>query len=83
MCNRKCASIVHQMPTNVYDYNEHKNMQFAQQNPPTSVAKGRKKPRKMEGFVEQMVCNSSSLIAYFYATTTLLKNTDVHITTLI
>ena len=27
----------------------------------------------MEGFVEQMVCNSSSLIAYFYATTTLLK----------
>lgn len=46
MCNRKCASIVHQMPTNVYDYNEHKNMQFAQQNPPTSIAKGKKNPER-------------------------------------
>lgn len=56
MCNRKCASIVHQMPTNVYDYNEHKNMQFAQQNPPTSVAKGKKKTPK-----DGRICRTNGL----------------------
>ena len=37
----------------------------------------------MEGFLEQIVSNSSNLIAYFQATTDLLKNMDAHMATLV
>ena len=37
----------------------------------------------MEGFLEQIVSNSSNLIASFQATTDLLKNMDAHMATLV
>ena len=37
----------------------------------------------MEKFLEQIVNNSSKLIASFQATTNLLKNMDAHMTTLV
>ena len=56
-----------------------------EQNSPASVTKDKKKKfqDKMEGFLEQIVSNSSNLIASFQATTDLLKNMDAHMTTLV
>ena len=85
MWNGQRASVVNQMPTSAQEDDDHHSMQTTQQNSPASFTKDKKKKfqDKMEGFLEQIVSNSSNLIASFQTTKKLLKNMDVHMTALV
>ena len=85
MWNGQRASVVNQMPASAQEDDDHHSMQTTQQNSPASATKDKKKKfqDKMEGFLEQIVSNSSNLIASFQATTDLLKNMDAHMATLV
>ena len=85
MWNGQRASVVNQMSTSAIEDDNHHSMQTTQHNSPASATKDMKKKfqDKMEDFLEQIVSNSSNLIAYFQATTNLLKNMNAHMTTLV
>jgi 5-methylcytosine-specific restriction endonuclease McrBC GTP-binding regulatory subunit McrB len=82
MWNGQRASVVNQMPASAQ---EDDAQHTTEQNSPASATKDKKKKfqDKMEGFLEQIVSNSSNLIASFQATTDLLKNMDAHMATLV
>ena len=67
MWNGQRASVVNQMPASAQDDDDHHNMQIGQQNSPASATKDKKKKfqDKMEGYIEQIVRNSSNLIIFF------------------
>ena len=85
MWNEQRASVVNQMAASAQKDEDHNSMQITQQNSPASATKDNKKKfqDKMEGFLKQIVSNSSNLIASFQATINLLKNMDAHMTTLV
>ena len=82
MWNGQRASVVNQMPASAQ---EDDAQYTTEQISPASATKDKKKKfqDKMEGFLEQIVRNSSNLIASFQATTDLLKNIDTHMATLV
>jgi len=85
MWNGQRASVVNHMPASAQEDDDHHNMQTTQQTSPANATKDRKKKfqDKIEGYLEQIISNSSNLIASFQATINLLKNMDAHMTALV
>ena len=73
------------MPAIAQEDDDHHSMQTTQHNSLASTKKNKKKKfqNKMEGFLEQIVSNSSNLMASFHATIYLLKNINAHMATLV
>ena len=85
MWNGHRASMVNQMPTIAQKNDDYQSMQTTQQNSHTSVIKDKKKKYHdiMKRILEHIVNNSLNLIAFFQATTYILKNMNAHMAALV